>query len=169
MLPARSWALMKACCFEFSFGSWSGIVFYLNGLISVSDDGNSPFCMNMWGFAARNLLHGFSFCRVMVICLIWVIYEGKDSTKFNGIWDRTWSYCHAWYIRANALDCQFGPMICRGQRLTIANCFWWIALCYNHLLAGISRFHRKNCFEAGWIATFAETDLTSWNDNFCWW
>jgi predicted DCC family thiol-disulfide oxidoreductase YuxK len=40
--------------------------FRFKGLISVLDDGNCPFCSNLWvGFAAQYLLHGFSFCRVM--------------------------------------------------------------------------------------------------------
>nr|KYP66967.1 TATA-binding protein-associated factor 2N [Cajanus cajan] len=71
MLPARSWALRKACYHELSFGSCSGIFFYLKGLINELDDGNSF----VGAFAAQNLLHGFSFCRVTVICLVWDICE----------------------------------------------------------------------------------------------
>lgn len=75
MLPARSWAFRKACFRELSIGSCSGIFLLFKGLINGLDDGNSPFCMNLGLFAAQNLLHGFSFCRVRVICLVWDVCE----------------------------------------------------------------------------------------------
>lgn len=52
-----------------------GFFLLFKGLINELDDGNSPFCMNLGLFAAQNLLHGFSFCRVRVICLVWDVCE----------------------------------------------------------------------------------------------
>lgn len=65
----------------------------------------------MGGFAAQYLLHGLSFCRVVGICLVWVLgFCGrKDRVKFNGIWAIA-IHGIAW---ANALEHQRGYRICR--------------------------------------------------------